>query len=137
MKKIFNLILLTILLDIGVPLPAPAFAIPNSFKSLYVTNMRLHEDSKEELYKDIFITMLHPCIEQSINNYYGKSYSYEPYDVTILNIERPNGYRTFVFLIKLQVMPYVGAHNTVGVDNLTIEVSYGMECKVVKFEHIE
>lgn len=137
MKKIFNLILLTILLDIGVPLPTPAFTIPNSFKSLYVTNMRLQEDTKEELYKDIFITMLHPCIEQAINDYYGKPYNYAPYDITILNVERQNGYRTFTFLIKLQVMPYVGAHNTVGVDNLTIEVSYERECKVVKFEHIE
>ena len=34
-------------------------------------------------------------------------------------------------------MPYVGAHNTIGVDNLTIKVFFGEGCKVVKFQHVK
>ncbi|MBU3156360.1 DUF3888 domain-containing protein [Clostridium estertheticum] len=42
--------------------------------------------------------------------------------IDILSVERPNGYRTFLFIIKMEVIPYVGPHLSVGVDRITITV---------------
>lgn len=56
--------------------------------------------------------------------------------VEIMSVTRPHGYRTFEFEIKLQVKPFVGAHNTIGVDNITLRVDSG-GIEVEKFEHIQ
>lgn len=99
------------------------------------------EHSQGELYQDIFVTLLNPYIQKAINDYYRQflttSPLYTPEDVEILNAERPMGYRSFSFIIKLQIRPYVGPHVEVGVDQLTIRVGAGEgEVKVEKFEHI-
>jgi len=54
----------------------------------------------------------------------------------VINVERPRGYRTFSYIIKLQVKPYVGPHIVVGVDQLTINVGAGT-AKVEKYEHLK
>lgn len=100
------------------------------------------KQSQEELYQDIFNTLLSPYIQKAINNYYEKyltiSPTYSPDYVEILNIERPMGYRTFSFLIKLQIKTYVGPHIDIGVDQLTIRVSEeDGKVTVEKFEHIK
>lgn len=108
-----------------VNIPAKSYNIP----------YRPPTGSNEELYKDIFIAQLDPCIRKAIQNYYRKPYNYDPWDVDIIDIKRPYGDRTPFFIIKLQILPYVGAHNTVGIDILTVNVSIGQECKIEKFEH--
>lgn len=98
---------------------------------LYAQNESLI-DSKEDVYKDIFVTLLAPYIDKAIENHYGKPYAFAPWDVYVLSITRPDG----DFIIKLQISPYIGAHNSVGVDNIIIKVSYGEAPIVQKFEHI-
>jgi len=95
------------------------------------------ERSTEELYQDIFVTFLSPYIDKAVEDYYGKPYCVAPYMTDVLSVERPNGYRTFAFRIKLEVTPYIGPHNSVGKDHITILVEYGPKVKVEKFEHIE
>lgn len=92
--------------------------------------------SNEELYKDMFVTLLTPYIKEAITKYYGQSYQIALAKVEILDIERPLGYRSFKFITKIQVKPFVGAHNTIGIDHLTYEISSG-EVKLKKFEHIK
>lgn len=121
----------------GIPSLNPIFTSVNKTKIHFDTPYKPPAGSKEELYQDLFITLLGPFIEKSIENYYGKPYAYDPWSVDVINIERPNGNRTSYFIIKLQIMPYIGAHNTIGIDNLTIEVKYGEVPKVIKFEHIK
>ncbi len=57
--------------------------------------------------------------------------------VDVLSIDRPNGDRTFEFIIQVQVMPYFGPHNEVGVDNITFKISIGNEVQLEKYEHIK
>lgn len=99
------------------------------------------EHSQEELYQDIFVTLLDPYIQETIKDYYKQSLNISPVsspaNVEILSVERPIGYRSFLFVIELQVKPYVGPHIGVGVDKLTIRMGTGGEVKVEKFEHIE
>ncbi len=94
----------------------------------------------EELYQDVFMTVLLPYSQEAVSKYYEKNTGYspnvDPYGPTVLSIERPDGYRTFLFIIKLEVVPYLGAHNPIGVDHITIRVSSG-EVKVETFEHIK
>jgi len=93
------------------------------------------EGSVEELYKDIIVTLLEPYITSEVEKNYGQLLQYDLFNIEFLKIERPS-YRSFSFLIKMQIMPFVGAHNTIGIDNITIRVS-PIETKVEKFEHIK
>lgn len=95
------------------------------------------EGSIEELYQDIFVTLLLPYIDKEVEDYYGTPYAVAPYLVNILSVERPNSYRTFGFIIKLEVLPYTGPHNTVGIDHITIRVRSGPKIDIEKFEHIK
>lgn len=81
------------------------------------------------------VTLLEPCITNEIGKNYGQILQYDLFNIEFLKIERPS-YRSFIFLIKIQVKPFVGAHNTIGIDNITIKVSPS-ETKVEKFEHIK
>jgi len=116
-------------------------SVGNTSTSLETT-YKAPEHSNEELYQDTFVTLLNPYIQKAINDYYGQfltiSPFYTPEDVEILDAERPMGYRSFSFIIKLQLKPYVGPHVEVGIDQLTIRVGAGEgEVKVEKFEHIK
>ena len=98
--------------------------------------------SQQELYQDVYVTLLNPYIKKAIDDYYEPllttSPMYSPESVEILNLERPMGYRSFLFIIELQIEPYVGPHDSIGVDQLTIRVGAGEnEVKVEKFEHIK
>lgn len=98
--------------------------------------------SQQELYQDVFVTLLNPCIKKAIDDYYEPllttSPMYSPESVKILNLERPMGYRSFSFIIELQIESYVGPHDSIGVDQLTIRVGAGEDgVKVEKFEHIK
>lgn len=97
----------------------------------------ISQEKQEELYQDIIITLMSPQINEVIKNYYGKSYRFEIWDTKILDIQRPNGDRTAYFIIKVQVSPFTGPHNSVGLDEVTLEVASGAEAKVLKFDHIK
>lgn len=99
------------------------------------------EQSKEELYQDIFVSLLMPYIQKQIDNYYTKILTTSPvvypYLIYVLKAERIGNYRSFDFLVKLKVNPVVGPHISVGIDYLTFRIggSGGIELK--KFEHIK
>lgn len=99
------------------------------------------EESKEILYQDVIITALSPTIDKAIDEYYQNVLSYLPgYDssfIKILNIERPNGDRTWHFIITIEVTPYIGPHITVGKDRITLDLSYPGVPEILKFEHLE
>ncbi|MGK0467380.1 DUF3888 domain-containing protein [Clostridium sp.] len=93
------------------------------------------EGSVEELYKDILVTLIEPYITNEVEKNYGQLLQYDLFNIEFLKIERPS-YRSFSFLIKIQIKPFVGAHNSIGIDNITIRVS-PIETKVEEFEHIK
>jgi len=95
------------------------------------------EGSVEELYQDISISFLTPYINKAVEDYYGHAYATDPWSIKVSDIKRPNGYRTFVFVIKLEISPYTGPHNSVGLDRITIQIKSGGNVKVESFEHIK
>lgn len=120
------------------------YAYLNIVNDTYKTYFEPKESPKgslEELYKDVFMTMLDPYIQEAVNNYYemhtGYSPKVDPCDPKIIYIGRPNGYRKFGFEIMLQVSPYLGAHNSIGTDLITFNVSSMGDVTIQKFEHIK
>ena len=100
------------------------------------------EDNPQDiLYQDVIITALAPTINIALADYYKNIFKETPfYDfsfIKILNIERPNGYRTAYFIIKLEVTPFFGPHIAVGKDIISIELSYPGTQVLTNFEHVE
>lgn len=99
------------------------------------------EQSREELYQDIFVSLLTPYIQGEVNQYYLKYLTEPPsvvfYQVFLSSAERPNGYRTGIFQIKLLVESFIGAHNSVGLDYITLTVDATGTVNIEKFEHVK
>lgn len=54
-----------------------------------------------------------------------------------MSAERLNGYRSFLFNLKLRVDSYIGPHNSVGLDYITVTVGGSGDVKIDRFEHIK
>jgi hypothetical protein len=140
LKKIF--IMAFVLLGlISIPFSTGTYAtsVETDGKPL-LNKYREIENSKEELYKDIFITLLEPYTEKAIADYYSKYLNSppqeDPWYVKVLNVERPRP-KSFEFVIKVEVAPYIGPHNSVGIDHITFNVNSSGDVKLEKFEHIK
>lgn len=109
--------------------------------NVYAMKNKPVQHSTEELYQDIFCSLLMPYIDKTIDKYYTKHLTdlptVDPWDINILSVERPSGYRTFSFVIKIQVIPYVGPHLGVGIDRITLTVSGTGVVDVISFSHIK
>lgn len=124
MKKI--LVILCILLT-----------VTNSTASVNaIGNTEKFNKKDEELCTDIISTLLFPEINKCIDKYYPEHPQVALFNVKILETKRPAGYRTFNFMIKLEVKPFVGAHNVIGIDHITFDIS-PTGVSVEKFEHIK
>jgi hypothetical protein len=140
MRKAIKPIVMLIILLLGFQFIFTTFV---SATILYSPNILYQppEQSREELYQDIFISLLLPYIQNEVDKYYSKylidTPMIAPYTVYVLSAERPNGYRTFFFRLKLQVNSYIGPHNSVGLDYITVTVGGAGDVKIEKFEHIK
>lgn len=98
------------------------------------------EQSREELYQDLFITLLGSPIDRAVAAYYSKimteSPTVYPYSVKIIQAKRQYGYRSFGFQIILEVTPVVGPHISVGTDRITFTIS-SAQVTVDKYEHLQ
>lgn len=135
MKKLLFIYLL--LNNLLIYFPPSTFAIEpvNDSKNGIHSKYTPREGSIEELYKDIIVTLLYSVIDNEVETYYGRPLEYDLFSIDFLSIERPN-YRSFTFVIKLQISPFIGAHNTIGIDEIIIRISPG-ETKVEEFKHIK
>lgn len=120
-----------------------AFTMPVSANTIYSSDLPYQptEQSKEELYQDIFMSLLLPYIQKEVDKYYSKYLTetpmVAPYTVYVLSAERPNGYGSFIFNLKLRVDSYIGPHIDVGQDYIYLTVEGGGNVKIQKFEHIK
>lgn len=109
---------------------------PNS-DSIYTPTKR----SREELYQDLFVSLLLPDIQKSVDDYYKDFLTEKPIVspgyVQVLNTERLMGYRSFSFRVKLKVSSYIGPHLDIGDDYITIKIEAGDKVTIEKFEHIK
>lgn len=102
----------------------------DSSKNQYYKALRL------ELYQDVLLTALDDVILKALREYYGRPVSYELHEARFLDALRPNGYRTFDFLVKVEVKPFVRPHTPIGVDVVTIKVTSG-KAGLYKLKHLK
>ncbi|TDK61739.1 DUF3888 domain-containing protein [Bacillus salipaludis] len=130
MKRFLSVLVLTIIFTAGLGFRCEA-------ETHYTPPMK----SREELYQDIFISLLSPQIEKVINNYYKNVLTSPPivypYDVYIEKVERIGEYRSFEFTVIIKVHPIVGPHIDVGLDRVTFYIDGSGNVKVRKFEHLK
>ena len=101
------------------------------------TTYSVRADSAETLKNDILASLLYPKISKAIRDNYGTNdISYDLFDMKIINIMRPFGFRTFSFIVTVEVTPFTGAHNHVGKDIITLLVT-PFNVKVTDFLHSE
>lgn len=123
--------------------PEKIITLSNSKKSEPNSNSIYNppEQSKEELYQDIFVSLLMPDIQKSVDDYYKdfltESPMVSPDYVHVLSAERLMGYRSFSFRLKLKVSSFIGPHLNIGDDYITVKVEAGNKATVEKFEHIK
>lgn len=129
MKKPASFLCLAIFLFMGIPVCQG--------ETIYTPP----EHSREELYQAMFISLLMPHIQRSINNYYSRYLTESPvvypYFVYVLDAKRLQAYRSFDFLVKVKVDSVVGPHISVGTDNITFRISGGGKVEMQKLEHIK
>lgn len=140
MKKKTILTFMTLVLVFSPASNCYAYVCLDRIKPLASSPYIPPEKSREELYQDIFMTLLLPYIQDEVDKYYKEylttSPVVAPYGVYILNVDRVNGYRGFDFQLKIKIHPYVGPHLDVGTDYITLRVNPVDNVKVEKFEHI-
>jgi len=131
-KKIILVVTIFILIVVVI-------TIKNSIVN--TTAKQTEEESQDILYQDVILTALAPTINTAVEDYYKNILTETPfYDSTsikILNIERPNGYRTWYFIINIEIRPFIGPHITVGKDRISIELSSTGRTEILSFEHVK
>lgn len=95
------------------------------------------EETDDELWRDMYISACMPVILQSVEEYYGIPFSVDPWDISVLKIERTEGYRSFYFRMELEITPYDGPHTAVGKDRLVLESDGTGYIEAVEFSHVE
>ncbi|TBL71049.1 DUF3888 domain-containing protein [Paenibacillus thalictri] len=89
-------------------------------------------------YEDLAVTLLTPYITKEINQYYSKTLKnpphFAPYYGTRISIESPSK-EPNAFLVTVHVVPYIGAHVTVGEDDITFTVNPSGEVSTTQYTH--
>lgn len=103
-----------------------------SRKAIVTTNL-----SQDEVYEQTIIRFLMPSINTFTEGYYGQYLSTIPtvttYTVTIQEVKKSGGY----YLIKVKIRPYIGAHITIGEDDLTYRLEVDGEVVLVDHNHLK
>lgn len=98
------------------------------------------EQTTDEVYKNLFLTLIYPHVEKAIDDYYDEYMNYlpgeAPYFYKFLSIEKNRPYKIYSYTIVLQVAPYVRPHLSVGVDRITMKIELS-GVTVEKYEHLE
>lgn len=102
------------------------------------------EDSKDKLCNDILVSFLSRYTQEAVSNYYSKYLknipSADPLFDKVISVERLPGEKGQIrhdYLITIETSPYLGAHNSVGIDHVTFRINALGDVSLEKFEHIK
>lgn len=108
------------------------------FDNNYQNSISKGQGSKEQIMGWIIINYLSPYMQKSLKDYYRGDVIYWLADPTSRVLETYFVEDKSYFIIKLQVEPYIGAHNPIGIDNFTFKVSLPDDkVTLEKYEHVK
>ena len=135
MKKMLQFMLAVIL---AINISSPCMATETEEKPLDITDsMRL---------SDMVITLLMPELINTVNAFYSQYLSENPtimsyFGCHITDIKGSEliheGIQNSDYTVTVEVLPYVGAHNPVGKDRITVHIYPWGTVTVKKHEHLE
>lgn len=82
----------------------------------------------------MIITLLLPYIRESVQKVYADDVSITPDRVNTIRIERKGAFRTYDFLIRLEVRPIGYEGRSMGRDLITLKLSHDHEIELVDYE---
>jgi len=93
----------------------------------------------------VILLLLQPQIKAAVNTYYSEYITGNPntelFYTDIAGIEKsdpaPNDGAYAWYNITVEVMPYIGAHNVIGKDRITVTVDVNGNAGVINFKHLE
>lgn len=139
MKKIIAIILIICILSVAISILELANKKTNPFDSQSTSIQFDNTMSNQQMYYDLFITMLYLYVEKAIADYYSEYMTYppseDPFDYKFTKIEKTPELN-YSYTVELEVQPYVGPHLSVGRDRITFNIELD-EVSIEKFEHIE
>lgn len=87
-------------------------------------------------YHDMIITLLLPYIRECARHVYAGDVTIAPDRVNIIHIERKGDFRTYDFLIRLEVKPIGNADRSMGSDHIILKLSHDHEIELMDYRHI-
>ncbi|KZL92815.1 hypothetical protein CLMAG_26290 [Clostridium magnum DSM 2767] len=82
-----------------------------------------------------------PFIQKSVEDYFTKFLTdvptVAPWNIDILRVEKPNAYRSFIFVLKIRIKPYVGQQSWIRCCLFKIAVHGEGDVEVNNFQHIK
>ncbi len=130
MKKIIPILLIATIF---------CFSVGYSFNNIYAKE--IDKSEQDILYEDIIISALAPTIQETLIEYYKNiiidSPNYDSSTIKIISLGRPNGDRTWLFNINIEVNPYIGPHIPIGKDILSIQLDSNGKQTLLDFKHLE
>lgn len=124
--------MLTVLLLMLFPTASSAFDPPKENKN----NESAAKLPIEDVNRLFIVDMLSGYTAKPIKEHYGISLPWQLEFAKIIDAELICEHDTPSFIFKLQVQPFVGAHNPVGTDNFTFKVQDN-KITLEKYEHVE
>lgn len=93
--------------------------------------------SDRRVYYDLAMLLLSPAIDQAIMSYYGCYFTTDPWANRVLQITEQKEKGKPIYIIRVEVIPYTGPHNSVGIDYITLSIDDGPSVNIDRFEHLK
>ncbi len=99
-----------------------------------------YESNVEKVYNQALVNTYLSDIQAAVDLHYADYYTTAPvvayYVIEVKDICSDQKENSSIY-IKFHVMPYIGAHNTVGEDEITFMASYTGDVKLENYNHIK
>ena len=92
--------------------------------------------SKEEVLQAYIGVITSKCMTKQLREHYGMDLPHQLEDAKVIDAKIIYGINNVEFVFKIQVQPFVGAHNPVGTDEFTFRIN-DSDIKLVKYEHVK
>lgn len=94
-------------------------------------------DTETDIYKEALTVSMLKELQQASNRYYDGSYSVFP-TVELAAAELEQIYKQEgKTILEFKIMPFIGPHNTVGIDHLTLSLDNRGNVKILDYQHSE
>lgn len=99
------------------------------------------QDSMQLRIEDMLMLFLAANIYEVVGDYYYPRIlklkpEIKPWHITVIDSQRVNGFRGFIFLITIEVEPSLGHGVLVGRDRITYRISVGPSAQLVSHTHL-